>query len=478
LGGLPKKISQIKNLGAENPENMLLLDSGNLLFKRKKIMDGPSQERLTASTIIEIYQDNGYDAVAVGPLDLAAGKAFIEESSSNGFPWVSANIMNSSGDLLFKPWRTKTIADTRIVITAITGSPHRNIPGIKILPWEEALGATLKRISEETEPQFIILLSSLKSDENKRITELFPEINLIISADLRLGNISPKLYENCLIAQTAKQGKYQGLLEILFGKQRIWGQDTVKVVADLQNKLGSLNWQLRRLTKKAAIAGNEDKYTNTISSLKKKKEKLDNKILSAKETLAQEKITGVLSDQYSNRFLGLKKNMPNDQQTIEKLTILNNQIKELHKKNKNNKNITKNLSKLTKDLVGHAVCETCHEVQAEFWKTTAHSSAYATLVNKNKSLDLSCLPCHLTIPPSSLNMQNLPNEVYLSYPEPLHSVGCESCHGPGKQHTIAPETSKLTSMPSETLCLDCHTPEHDDNFVYTTKLGRIACPSE
>ena len=456
----------------------MLLDAGNLLFKRKTIPAGPSQEKLTAAAIIDIHQSIGYDGVGVGPLDLAAGSAFIQESNSEGFPWISANVRDKSGELLFKSWRTKDFEEATIAITAITASPKRGIDGITIQPWREALSKTLKQIKEEVVPQFIILLSTLKSSENERITTLFPEINLIIAADMRGGNMPPKISGNCLITQTIKQGKYQGLLEILLGKQRVWGQDSSKVVANLQNKLGSINWQLRRLIKKAALAGNEDKYSSNIARLEKEKADLDMKVIAAKATLAQEEITGVVSDQYIFDFIGLKRNSPNDKPTVERLKSLNNTIKELHKKSKQGKEMLNNISRLTKDMVGHAVCETCHEVQAEFWKNTGHATAFATLVNKNKSSDLACLPCHLTILPLSETFKYIPAETYLSYPEALQSVGCESCHGAGKLHTIEPEENKMLRTPPEKLCLDCHTPEHDDNFEYPTKLSRISCPSE
>ncbi len=102
MGGLSKKVFQIKSLSTGSPDNILLLDSGNLLFKRGRIGHGPNQDRLTAKAIIQAYKDIGYDAVGVGPLDLAGGIDLLLKSQAQGFPWVSANITDSRGNPFFR----------------------------------------------------------------------------------------------------------------------------------------------------------------------------------------------------------------------------------------------------------------------------------------------------------------------------------------------------------------------------------------
>jgi len=466
-------VYQILNFPQAETDKRLLLDAGNLLFKRPKISEGPSQESLTAEAILDIYQGLKYDAVGVGPLDLSGSIDLLISSSRKGFPWVSSNLFDVNGKPIFKQWINKKAGDTEIYITALTARPSNSRSDIKIVNTETILPGLLKIFTKEGVKPFIILLSTLTNEENRHISEQYPEINLIISADSRKSNISPKLISNCLITQTEKQGKYQGILEIIFGNTRQWGTDSTKQLADLQNKLGSINWQLRRLEKKAKTPGNEEKYIKTITRLNTEKKALDKQIASAKNLLEQEEINGAVNDQYIYRFIGLKKNMPNDQPTVEKLTKLNQKIRVLHKKNKQ----TKTISKLTKDMVGAATCETCHEEQFKFWKGTKHASAFATLENKKKHLNLDCLPCHVTIDVSNAKFKIVTNRGYLAYPVNLQSVGCESCHGPGKNHSMDPENVSLVQTPGQKTCLICHTSEHDDNFDYSSKINTISCPS-
>jgi 2',3'-cyclic-nucleotide 2'-phosphodiesterase (5'-nucleotidase family) len=480
LGGLSKKAFQIKVLSKENNKGTLLLDSGNLLFKRSRISSGPNQERLTAATIAEIYQDIGYDAVGVGPLDLAAGIKFIQRSNSKGFPWVSANIMDTNGKPVFRQWINKQLGNTKVSISAITAAPANTSEGIDIQPWKRVIPDLLAQIRKENNNTFIILLSTLSNEENRRIGELFPAISLLIGADMQKGNISPRLYNNCLLTQTEKQGKYQGLLEINFGKQRQWGQDSAKQLADLQNRLGSLNWQLRRLEKKAGLAESDAKYNATIIRLNNDKQGLKEQISAIKKTIIREKTEGLSHDLYNYRFIGLGKNMPNDQTTDDTINALNQAIRQLNKKTKARAAKKHRGVTLPPDdnIVGYNVCATCHSPQADFWKSTRHAAAYSTLFKKKKHLDLECLPCHLTLDTRNPALNDFPLESLLSFPVELQSVGCESCHGAGKKHSINPEQFKLVRSPGKKICLTCHTPDHDDNFKYDMKYLHISCPAE
>jgi Cytochrome c554 and c-prime len=480
LGGLSKKVYQIKTLSKQNNTGKLLLDSGNLLFKRPRISNGPNQEKLTADTIVEIYQDLSYDAVGVGPLDLAAGMDFIQRSNSKDFPWVSANIIDSTGKPVFRQWINKQSGDIKVIITAITANPASIPEGIEIEPWKRAIPDLLDQIRKEDTNAFIILLSTLSNEENRRIGELFPDISLLIGADMHKGNMSPQLFNNSLLTQTAKQGKHQGVLEIHFGNKRQWGQDSNKKLADLQNKLGSLNWQLRRLEKKAGLAENDAKYKAAIIRLNNDKQGLNDQISAIKETITRENTAGPINDQYNYRFISLSKNVPDDQATADTLITLNQAIRQLNKKTKAMAEKEQNGKRLPLDynFVGANVCATCHAPHADFWQRTRHAAAYTTLLKKKKSLDLECLPCHLTLDTQNTASNRLPLESLLSFPAELQSVGCESCHGAGKKHSINPEKFKLVRTPGPKTCLTCHTPDHDDNFEYDIKLPQISCPTE
>lgn len=327
MGGLSKKAFQIQSLSKQNSHNRLFLDSGNLIFKRNTITNGIEEKLLKAKSIIEIYQALDCDGVGVGPLDLAGGVDLLLESSNNGFPWISANIMDTAGKPLFKQWIEKTIQDTDIIITALT-SPTNNIQKtLQIVAWKTVLPTVLSQIHKKKDNPFIILLSTLSNKENLSITKLYPTIHLLISADPSQGNMSPQLHNNCLITQTANKGKYQGLLEIHLGHVRKWGQNSAEQMRTLQNRRDGLNWQLRRTQKRAKA--NQEKYKSTISRITNEKEKIAGRIASLQETINREKKEGKSNDQYTYRFIGLKKHMPKDEKTVESLDQLSRAIRKI-----------------------------------------------------------------------------------------------------------------------------------------------------
>jgi hypothetical protein len=480
MGGLSKKIFQINSLRTKNAGNFLLLDSGNLLFKRRSIGHGLNQERLTAKAILQVYKESGYDAVGVGPLDLAGGLDFLLESQAGGFPWVSANISDDSGSPLFQPWIQRSFGGKDIAITSVMATPVVQIPGTTVQPWKESLGALIPAIKKQNSKLLIIVLSTLSTKENTSMAQLFPQIRIVLGADTKLGNISPRSVGQSLLFQTARQGKYQGVLSIDFGMEDSWGQGSKKEMAALQNKLGSLKWQLKRIEKRKPHSPNSAKLQETVQRLKSEEKQLLAQINDLKQLIGEETTKGPKNSRYTNRFIGLDTGLPDDSATEAQLKELARAVRTLHKeaKAKAKKRGSARTSQASdQNITGYAVCAACHTEQTAFWHDTRHAEAYTTLVKKKKNLDLDCLPCHVTLDFRTVQLASLTRQPLLSYPLELVSVGCETCHGAGKKHSINPEKFSMVSRPSKKICLNCHTPERDDNFNYADKVMTISCPT-
>lgn len=122
--------------------------------------------------------------------------------------------------------------------------------------------------------------------------------------------------------------------------------------------------------------------------------------------------------------------------------------------------------------VGVDGCADCHEDAVAFWKTTVHASAWQTLVDGKKDLDLSCVSCHVTgwrKPGGSELVENAG----------LRDVQCEVCHGPGSLHVDdgGDDLKRIVLATPEKLCRgECHTPEHSDTFDYVPYLRDILGP--
>lgn len=123
--------------------------------------------------------------------------------------------------------------------------------------------------------------------------------------------------------------------------------------------------------------------------------------------------------------------------------------------------------------VGAAACASCHTDAHTQWQTTAHASAYPTLVTREKQFDLECVGCHVT-------GYRQPGGSTLGFTDTLEGVQCEACHGPGSLHAAAPTAAApqptIQRSVTAATCVGCHTSEHSPRFDFDSYLPRILGP--
>jgi hypothetical protein len=123
--------------------------------------------------------------------------------------------------------------------------------------------------------------------------------------------------------------------------------------------------------------------------------------------------------------------------------------------------------------VGTEACSDCHSDAVDFWKTTRHSHAWETLVERGQQFDYDCIGCHVTgwDKPGGSNLAN--NET-------LRDVQCETCHGPGSIHVAKGGEEKppaIARAPDDKPCAtQCHTKEHSDTFDLKPYLRDVTGP--
>lgn len=122
--------------------------------------------------------------------------------------------------------------------------------------------------------------------------------------------------------------------------------------------------------------------------------------------------------------------------------------------------------------IGSEKCGSCHESELAWWKGHAHGRAYATLEQRNKQFNLSCVGCHVT-------GYDQPGGATVVHNEGLTDVGCESCHGPGSLHAEDQDVEAAKNVvldAPEAVCKQCHNPEHSDRFVYDKYRAMLLVP--
>ncbi len=117
-------------------------------------------------------------------------------------------------------------------------------------------------------------------------------------------------------------------------------------------------------------------------------------------------------------------------------------------------------------FAGNELCSSCHESAAKSWKASAHAHALKTLETTEDDRDPECAPCHV------VGLDNRQGFRSRAETPSLTDVGCESCHGAGREHSDKPALLKMGRV-GESKCLNCHTSNTSPNFEFLTYWRKI-----
>lgn len=469
MGGLSRKAYMIQQIKNETDKPVLLLDAGALLFE-KPVMPEPllPARKAQAAGIIRAMRQMNYAAVGLAPQDLALGLSFIEQQAP--LPWVSANLDNGTADRgIVQPFVIKQVAETSIAVIGLTDDQLNSEAlsadrDFRVLPWRDALADTLPQVRMKSD--MVILLSSYPEQVNRQIASEFDEIHLIIQSGRATGNKAPQLFGNALITQVGARGQYIGRLDIDWKSARRWASTGSGQLKAARDRLDRINWQLGRMEKR--LQAGKRKENRDYQRLLKEKERTVGEI-SRLELLAGQEQDQLSS--YTADFIGLRAKLPEDPEIRE---IVRQTIQAVNSMQQERLGNSPRGNRPDSGMNGWEGCQSCHPRQTRFWLQTDHAGAWRTLEKARQHFNRECLVCHVTLP--TYDMEKVLREDLLAgLSEDLKGVGCEACHGPGRMHARQPGASGLR-RPDRTTCLQCHTPDHDRNFVFEEKIRLIGCP--
>ena len=109
--------------------------------------------------------------------------------------------------------------------------------------------------------------------------------------------------------------------------------------------------------------------------------------------------------------------------------------------------------------IGSEACQECHQNEFDQWSHSSHATAFNTLQIVGREYYSECVSCHVTGFGYSSGYQ-----IGNTDRKHLAEVGCETCHGPGKQHTYTPLATNIRGKVEASTCMECHAPEHSPGF--------------
>jgi hypothetical protein len=391
--------------------------------------------------------------------------------------WLSINLVDSDKKQpIFAPYITTEIGGLKVAILGITDEQAEYDTATdtateegeySILPWQDTLPQVVAEADKKAD--MIILLSNYPYQVNKEIAESVEGVHLILASGHAASSADPYKVKNTLIAQTKTRGKYLGMMQIDWTEAKQWREESFSRIRTEQDRLDRINWQLGRMEKRE----DKDKLSKNKRYLKMQKDSkaLIKKIAKLKESREKAPETKKMCG-FTNRFIALDSSLP---EASEVKKIIDQTVKEVNLLNKKRIGTMDNQQTATlQDLAGWLECQKCHQKQVTFWQKTGHARAWPTLEKKNQQFNEECLLCHVTLPYYDADKLKA-GSLLLMLPKKLKNVGCEACHGPAKKHSGNQEAIPVPK-PDEKTCKVCHTPDHDDNFVFADKVERIRCP--
>ena len=209
----------------ENRKDLLVLDAGDLFFKKFTKPIPESDLKMVsekAQLILESLNLMGYDALGIGDDDLTLGRDFLMEMSKKAqFPFLSSNIVHEdSGNLLFQPYLLKEIAGMKIGIFSLfspdlfAGPNDLRKKGLVFRDPVETAQAMVRELQPKTD--LIILLSHLSYPKDVELAQNVSGIHLIIGGHTGANLLYPPIVKNTYLLQTAPKGMYGARIDFTF----------------------------------------------------------------------------------------------------------------------------------------------------------------------------------------------------------------------------------------------------------------------
>jgi hypothetical protein len=196
------------------------LDDGpSLLVDAGDVTAGPRNwEVFEMAYILKGYEAMGYDAVNAGRREASLGAAKLRElQGEHGF-FVSANLTDTKGELIFPPFRVVEVGDGyRIGIVGVVqeGLDAADLgDDIAVQPAAEALGRILPELKRKSD--FIVLLAFAGEEFMKGLAERFFEIDVIVGGDVMQPTNTPQQVNRAAMVYITDKGKGVGKLDIAF----------------------------------------------------------------------------------------------------------------------------------------------------------------------------------------------------------------------------------------------------------------------
>lgn len=465
LGGIDRAAAKLGALRADHVP-VVFVAAGDLLFGAppegaNAETDATTQETWKAETLVEIFNELGMHAVTPGHRDLGFGAAQMDELAKRSrFSWLPAKpAAPSEPEAVSGKLMQAGAIPVGIVGVSTFAGPDAELPSARLKALTQRAQGEVDRLRAAGARVVVGLLSS-DQRTGRRLTAALRGLTLAVQAGLDDAAMpAPTINGEAALLRAGRQG--QGLLVV---DVYLHGQAPFVDVSEwtLSERRADLQGRIAELTKRVQTwQGDPSVDKAGLAEQRARLAGLTDELARLQPTAAHN------TNAFRAAYVPLGAEQPKDPKITGLLGAYDARVNE-HNRIAFADVRPKPAAEGAPSYVGSATCQSCHSSAYGWWTNHAHGRAYATLERAHKQFNLSCVSCHVT-------GYGRPGGSSVVHNEGLTNVGCESCHGPGSLHAKKPSAAehKLARDPTETVCKQCHTPDHSDLFEFQSYVARL-----
>lgn len=465
LGGIDRAAAKLQSLRADHVP-MLFLAAGDLLFGDRpegasNDAEGATQETWKAETLVDILNRLGLAAAAPGQRDLSFGLDELQRlAAKSKFAWLPARPATGPAPEAVAGWLGKAGAIPVGVLGVSTfEGPDAALSGQRLQRLSGQAQAEIDRL-RGAGARIVIALISSDQRSGRRLSAGLRGLDFTVQGGLDDEHATaPSAVGRGTLLRAGRQG--QGLLVV---DVYLEGSAAFVDVSDWTRRENNKALQARIDDLAQRVSAWEKDQHVDRTSVEEQRRKLGGMRTELEQA---ERVADPKGNAFSARYEPLTHAQTGDPQIAGVIDDYDARVND-HNKVAFADVMPAPAAAGAPHYVGSAACQGCHAAAYDWWTQTPHGHAYVTLEKVHKQFNLSCVGCHVT-------GYNKPGGAALVHNEGLIHVGCESCHGPSSLHVTQPTAAatKPLKLPGETVCKQCHTPEHSDLFEFSAYEPRL-----